>query len=122
MKRVSLIAAGLLAFGLTAARAEVGKTGSSGTTVTVEPPPPTSADVKVKTPPASEVDVTVDPAAPNPTPPSAGAPGQPGTAPPGSVQVDVTNQRRLKLLVTNAGDGSALDRASWGDAKVECDP
>ena len=26
------------------------------------------------------------------------------------------------LLVTNAGDGSALDRASWGDAKVDCAP
>jgi len=96
MKRVSLIAAGLLAFGLTAARAEVGKTGSSGTTVTVEPPAPTNTDVKVKTPPASEVDVTVDPAAPNPTPPSAGAPGQPGTAPPGSVQVDVTPQSTVQ--------------------------
>ena len=90
MKRASLIAAGLLAFGLTAARADVGKTGSSNTTVTVEPPAPTNADVNVKAPPGSEVDVTVNPAQPNPTPPSAGAPGEPGNAPPGSVDVNVT--------------------------------
>jgi len=82
MKRASLIAAGLLAFGLTAARAEVGKTGSSGTTVTVEPPAPTNVDVNVKPPPGSDVDVTVNPAQPDPTPPSAGAPGEPGNAPP----------------------------------------
>jgi hypothetical protein len=94
MKRASLIAAGLLAFGLTAARAEVGKTGSSsGTTVTVEPvSPPSNVDVNVKTPPGSDVDVTVNPAQPNPTPPSAGAPGEPGNAPPGSVDVNVTPQ------------------------------
>jgi len=90
MKRASLIAAGLLAFGLTAARAEVGKTGSSGTTVTVEPPAPTNVDVNVKPPPGSDVDVTVNPAQPDPTPPSAGAPGEPGNAPPGNVDVNVT--------------------------------
>ena len=44
------------------------------------------------------------------------------TSPAGSVQVDLTDKRRLKLLVTNAGDGTALDRASWGDAKLECQP
>jgi alpha-galactosidase len=43
------------------------------------------------------------------------------TSPAASVQVDVTGKRRIKLLVTNAGDGSALDRASWGEAKVECE-
>ena len=45
-----------------------------------------------------------------------------GTAPPVAVDVSLTGKRRLKLLVTNADDGSALDRASWGDAKVECEP
>jgi alpha-galactosidase len=45
-----------------------------------------------------------------------------GTAPAMAVDVDLTGKRRLKLLVTNADDGSALDRASWGDAKVECAP
>ena len=45
-----------------------------------------------------------------------------GTSPAVPVQVDLTGKRRLKLLVTNAGDGSALDRASWGDAKVDCNP
>ena len=45
-----------------------------------------------------------------------------GTSPAQPVQVDLTGKRRLKLLVTNAGDGSALDRASWGDAKVDCAP
>ena len=39
-----------------------------------------------------------------------------------SVDVSLVGKRRLKLLVTNAEDGSALDRASWGDAKVECEP
>jgi hypothetical protein len=36
--------------------------------------------------------------------------------------VDITGKRRLKLHVTNADDGAAQDRASWGDVKVECDP
>jgi len=87
MKRASLIAAGLLAFGLTAARAE---SGNSGTTVTVEPPPATNADVNVKPPPGSGVNVNVNPAQPDPTPPSAGAPGEPGNAPPGSVEVNTS--------------------------------
>src|SRR4029077_544616 len=38
-----------------------------------------------------------------------------GASPGEAVQVDLTGRRRLKLLVTNAADGSALDRASWGD-------
>ena len=45
-----------------------------------------------------------------------------GTSPAMAVDVDLAGKRRLKLLVTNADDGSAQDRASWGDAKVECDP
>jgi hypothetical protein len=45
-----------------------------------------------------------------------------GTSAAATVQVDLTGKRRLKLLVTNAGDGSALDRADWGDAKVDCAP
>ena len=45
-----------------------------------------------------------------------------GATPAMPVQVDVTGKRRLKLMVTNAGDGSALDRASWGDAKIDCAP
>jgi len=45
-----------------------------------------------------------------------------GTMPAMPVNVDLTGKRRLKLLVTNADDGSSLDRASWADAKVECDP
>ena len=39
---------------------------------------------------------------------------------PESVNVDLTGKRRLRLLVTNAGDGSSFDRASWGDARVDC--
>ena len=37
------------------------------------------------------------------------------------IDVDITGKRRLKLHVTNADDGAAQDRASWGDAKVECE-
>jgi alpha-galactosidase len=44
------------------------------------------------------------------------------TSPAAAIDVDLTGKRRLKLLVTNADDGPAQDRASWGDAKVECDP
>jgi hypothetical protein len=60
MKRVSLIAAGLLAFGLTAARAEVGATDSSGATDATQPAP-TNVDINVNTPPKSDVDVNVTP-------------------------------------------------------------
>ena len=42
--------------------------------------------------------------------------------PPRPIDVSLVGKRRLKLLVTNADDGTALDRASWGDAKVECEP
>ncbi|HEX3903185.1 MAG TPA: NPCBM/NEW2 domain-containing protein [Polyangia bacterium] len=35
-------------------------------------------------------------------------------------QVDLTGMRRLKLLVTNAGDGAAWDRASWGNPQIVC--
>ena len=44
------------------------------------------------------------------------------TSPAAAIDVDLTGKRRLKLLVTNADDGSAQDCASWGDAKVECEP
>ena len=39
---------------------------------------------------------------------------------PQSINVDLTGKHFLKLLVTNGGDGSALDRASWGNAEVTC--
>jgi alpha-galactosidase len=39
-----------------------------------------------------------------------------------TVQVALDGKRRLKLLVTNAGDGNALDRADWANAKVVCAP
>ena len=42
------------------------------------------------------------------------------TSPMQSVQVDVTGRRRLRLVVTNGGDGPSFDRASWGNAKIEC--
>jgi alpha-galactosidase len=39
-----------------------------------------------------------------------------------TVSVDVTGKQRLRLLVTNDGDGVAWDRTSWGDAKLVCAP
>jgi alpha-galactosidase len=36
------------------------------------------------------------------------------------IEVDVTGRSRLKLRVTNAGDGTARDRGAWADARVEC--
>jgi hypothetical protein len=45
-----------------------------------------------------------------------------GTTAPMVIEVDITGKRRLKLHVTNADDGAAQDRASWGAAKVECEP
>ena len=36
------------------------------------------------------------------------------------VAVDVTGMRRLKLMVTNAQDGAAWDRASWGNPQLVC--
>jgi alpha-galactosidase len=36
------------------------------------------------------------------------------------VEVDVTGKQRLKLLVTNGGDGSNWDYAAWGDAQLDC--
>src|SRR5262245_41983376 len=56
MKTVSLIAAGLLAFGLTAARAEVGATDSSGTAKTA---PPAATTVEVTPPSAGDVDIDI---------------------------------------------------------------
>jgi hypothetical protein len=80
MRTVSLIAAGVFAFGLTAARAEVGGK-SSGTTVTVEPPPAGSVD-------ATGTDPTGTPAPVTPPPPS-GPPGGVGTTAPGSADTDL---------------------------------
>lgn len=37
-----------------------------------------------------------------------------------SIDVSVKGKHKLRLLVTNGGDGAAWDRASWADAKVEC--
>jgi alpha-galactosidase len=45
-----------------------------------------------------------------------------GTSDPVPIQVDVTGKRRLRLVVTNGGDGSAEDRASWGNAQLACSP
>ena len=36
------------------------------------------------------------------------------------IDVDVTGARRLELVVSDAGDGNALDHADWADAKVSC--
>jgi alpha-galactosidase len=43
-----------------------------------------------------------------------------GTSAAMAVNVNVTGKHRLKLLVTNGGDGSAFDYASWGDAQLDC--
>ena len=43
-----------------------------------------------------------------------------GTTPAQSVNVDLTGASRLRLLVTNAGDGSANDRADWARAQIVC--
>ncbi len=45
-----------------------------------------------------------------------------GTDAPQAVEVDLTGKQRLTLLVTNAGDGAASDRADWADAKITCSP
>jgi alpha-galactosidase len=37
-----------------------------------------------------------------------------------TVQVDLTGMRRLKLMVTNGGDGASWDRASWGSPQLVC--
>src|SRR5262245_24379055 len=79
MKSVSLIAAGLLAFGLSAARAEVGTTTDSGRAAITQPPPvtqspPANVDVNVTPPPGGDVDVNVKPPGARP-PPSAATPG-----------------------------------------------
>jgi hypothetical protein len=92
MKRLSMIAAGLLALGLTAARAETA--GQSNTTVEVVPPtaPNTDANGNPKAP--SDVDVNPNPN-PTPTPenkavsPSPPVPGTAETPPPANVEVDV---------------------------------
>ncbi|MEF9951043.1 MAG: NPCBM/NEW2 domain-containing protein [Clostridium sp.] len=34
------------------------------------------------------------------------------------VEVDINGAKELKLIVTNGGNGTAFDHASWGDAKI----
>ncbi|HEY7376547.1 MAG TPA: hypothetical protein VIF57_30590 [Polyangia bacterium] len=86
MKRVSLIAVGLLAYGLTAARAEVGATAEPAapdtTETTVTPPP--GVDASGNPLPPGDAQVGVNPPATPPAPPTAGAPGSVQTAPAGS--------------------------------------
>ncbi|MBI0292932.1 beta-galactosidase [Streptomyces sp. PRKS01-29] len=36
------------------------------------------------------------------------------------IDVDVAGARRLELVVSDAGDGNALDHADWADAKLTC--
>ncbi|WP_445521232.1 beta-galactosidase [Streptomyces sp. NEAU-174] len=36
------------------------------------------------------------------------------------IDVDVADARRLELIVSDAGDGNALDHADWADAKLTC--
>src|SRR6476620_5773006 len=64
MKRLSMIAAGLLALGLTAARAETA--GKSNTTVEVVPPSAPNTDTNGNPKAPSDIDVNPNP---NPTPP-----------------------------------------------------
>jgi hypothetical protein len=94
MKRLSMIAAGLLALGLTAARAETA--GKSNTTVEVVPPPASNTDANGNPRAPSDVDVNPNP---NPAPapenkvvsPSPAVPGttDPLPPPPANVNVDV---------------------------------
>ena len=79
MKRVSLIAAGLVAVSWGVARADVGST-PSATDNTM--PGPTNVDVNVTPPPGSGVDVDVSPTTKPSTPPSA-IPGTGSTIPGG---------------------------------------
>ena len=37
-----------------------------------------------------------------------------------TLTVDVTGVRTLTLRVTDAGDGTVNDRASWADARIRC--
>ncbi|MET9790052.1 beta-galactosidase [Streptomyces canus] len=37
-----------------------------------------------------------------------------------NIDVDVAGARRLELVVSDAGDGNALDHADWADAKLTC--
>jgi alpha-galactosidase len=45
-----------------------------------------------------------------------------GSSAPQAVSVSVVGKRRLRLLVTNAGDGASYDRGDWADAKLDCSP
>jgi hypothetical protein len=79
MKRVSLIAAGLIAASWSVAHADNGST-PSATDNTM--PGPTNTEIKVTPPPGSSVDVNVDPAT-SKSPPPAAVPGTGSTIPGG---------------------------------------
>jgi hypothetical protein len=79
MKRVSLIAAGLLAASWSVAHADVGST-PSATDNTM--PGPTNTEIRVTPPPGSNVDVNIDPAT-NKAPPPSAVPGTGSTIPGG---------------------------------------
>jgi len=84
---IAAMAAGLLAFGFGTARADVGApptpTNSNDITDTV-PQVPARVDANGNPLPPGDADVGVNPAAPPPVPPAAGAPGTVETAPAGS--------------------------------------
>jgi hypothetical protein len=43
-----------------------------------------------------------------------------GTSPAMPIQVDVTSLSRIKLMVTNGGNGADWDYADWADAQITC--
>ena len=44
------------------------------------------------------------------------------TSPAKHIEVDVSNRRELRLLVTTGGNGDTGDHADWADARVLCAP
>ena len=44
------------------------------------------------------------------------------TSPAKHIEVDVSNRRELRLLVTTGGNGDTGDHADWADARVQCAP
>jgi alpha-galactosidase len=48
------------------------------------------------------------------------APALTGLSDPLPIQLDVTGKHRLKLLVTNAGDGNSFDYLDFADAQLDC--
>jgi len=95
MKRLSLIAAGLLAFGTSAARADVGAAGAATTngsdisepTPAPTPTPPVRVDAAGNPLPTGDANVGINPAAPQPPPPVAGAPTTVEVVPPGAPEM-----------------------------------